>query len=101
MLNVKSKAEFHVHPDWLAAAVNLSGGATAKLAVLILSIGQQQGRRSIELKQPRLEEAGIERTTAYRALKVLGDAGLIRIRQYERSSPNIEIVDHHLNLADI
>ncbi len=79
--------------SWLTAASNLSGKASLAVG---LAIWFESGRRKsneVKLTTAIVQRFAVKRKSKYSALKLLEDAGLIRVRREPRKNPVVTILE--------
>ena len=93
MLHIKPNNDFSVSPGWLEAANLLSGQSVSRMAILILSLAQESGKRSVLIRPSSIYQFNLKRITAYKALNKLEEAGLIQLYRQRRLPPCATILD--------
>ena len=78
--------------SWLAAAARLPGKALHVAMTLRLLAGMQNAG-SVALSSARLQDAGVDRHAAYRALRHLEQAGLVAVVRRRGRQPRVTILD--------
>ncbi len=77
---------------WLTAAARLPGKALHVAMTLRLLAGMQAAG-PVALSSARLQEAGVDRHAAYRALRNLEQAGLVAVVRHRGRQPRVTILD--------
>lgn len=78
--------------QWLAAAGQLPGKALHVALTLRLLEGMET-TRTVALSSARLEEVGVSRHAAYRALHALEDAGLVKVVRHRGRQPRVTVLE--------
>lgn len=79
---------------WLQRAAKLNGKTPLTTALMVLAVSRRLERRLHILLTPKtLNAYGINRTTAYRSLRSLEEAGLVTVRRHGGCPPLVSIVD--------
>lgn len=77
---------------WLAAAARLPG-RTLHVALTVRLLAGMQHAGPVALSSARLEEAGVSRHAAYRALHHLEEAGLVEVVRRRGRQPRVTILE--------
>jgi hypothetical protein len=79
--------------QWLSLASQLPGRGVLAMAVVILQLAVRIQRDDYVLLLPKtLQRTGLSRSSSYRALESLQQAGLINIRRNHGDSPLVTIL---------
>lgn len=76
---------------WLNAAACLPGKA-AHVAICLWHLSGMTGSKNVHLTRKTLEDAGVQRHAAYRALKAMEEAGLVKVDRCRGRCPIVTIV---------
>lgn len=78
--------------SWLATAARLPGKAL-HVAMTLRLLDGMQNVGPVALSSVRLEDAGVNRHAAYRALRQLEQAGLVAVRRARGRQPRVTILE--------
>jgi hypothetical protein len=78
--------------NWLSKAAQLPGKAL-HVSVCLWYLAGLKSSRTIPLSMERLLELGVNRFAAYRGLKVLEEAGLVRVIRKRGRLSTVELLD--------
>lgn len=79
---------------WLQRAAELNGKTPLTTALMVLAVSRRLDRRQhILLTAKTLNAYGINRTTAYRSLRSLEQAGLVTVRRHGGCPPLVSIIE--------
>lgn len=79
---------------WLSAASKASGrGSGLKVALALWYLSGLNGQsHTVKLQTAALRFLGVDRHAAYRGLKVLEDAGLVRVQRHPGRTPVVTLL---------
>lgn len=77
---------------WISAAGRLPGKALHVAVALQMQVAMARGVE-VRLSGDRLHEIGVDRHSAYRALKALEEAGLASVKRHRGRSPVVTLLD--------
>ncbi len=80
---------------WLSAASSASGrGSGLKVALAIWYLSGLNGQsHTVKLQTAALRNLGVDRHAAYRGLKALEEAGLVRVQRHPGRTPVVTLLE--------